>query len=210
MEMFINNHSMLQHYGLDLQSCYLSPAKRKRQLQSILGADGQEDLLKGMGPACYEVRTLRATFKLTAADPRHTLDRVIADLEGETLPFNPPGDPEHYMIGDFHVSSAAIVPGGQVVITATCQPWRYFQADTVVPIPASGEDKESTWVNWGYRSAVPTLQVDEELCITDHGVETVYPPGTYQLPDLLIPPCDYITVLVRGGPATVTYKEAIL
>lgn len=210
MEMFINDHSMLQHYGLDLQSCYLSPATRKRQLQSVIGADGQVDLLKGMGAPCYETRTLRATFKLTAADPRSTLDRVIADLEGETLPFNPPGDPEHYMVGDFHVSSAAAVPGGQVVITATCQPWRYLQNETTIHIPASQENVVHTWVNQGRRGAVPTLHVSGEICITENAVETVYPPGTYQMPDLLIPARGYISVAIRGGPVIVSYKEAIL
>ena len=210
MEMFINNHSMLQHYGLDLQSCYLSPATRKQQLQSILGADGQVDLLKGMGPPCYETRTLRATFKLTAANPRRSLDMVMADLEGETLAFNPPGDPEHYMIGDFHVSSAAVKPGGQVVITATCQPWRYLRNDTTISIPASTGDVVHTWFNQGRRGAVPTLHVAGEICITEGAVETVYPPGTYQMMDLLIPACGNISVTIRGGPATVSYKEAIL
>ena len=210
MDMYINNHSLLQHYGLQLESCYLSPAVRKRQLHSVPGADGQEDLLKGMGPPTYEVRSMRATFQLTAADPRRALDRLTADIEGQTLPFDPPGDPEHYMVGDFHITSAAVVPGGQVVITATCEPWRYLNPDTVLPIPASAANQEYTWGNWGRRNAVPTLQVEGEICITQDGVETVYPPGTYVMPDLLIPACGYITVTIRGGPATVTYKEAIL
>lgn len=210
MDMYINKRSLLQHYGLSLESCYLTPAVRKRQFYAVPGADGQEDLLKGMGPPSYEVRTLRATFKLTHADPKRALDRLINDIEGETLPFNPPGDLEHYMIGDFHITSAAAVPGGQVVITATCEPWRYADPDKELPIPASAENRVHEWSNWGRRSAVPTLKVNGEICITDKGVETVYPPGTYVMPDLLIPAYDYITVTIRGGPATVTYKEAIL
>lgn len=210
MDMTINQYSMLRHYGMDLQSCHLSPAVRKRHLQDIPGADGQEDLMKGMGPPSYETREFRATFKMTGSDPRSAVDLLVADIEGETLPFSLPGDPEHYMIGDFHIVSAALSRGSQVVISATCQPWRYFRQDTRHVIPQSEDWMQQTWRNLGRRVTVPRLQVTGEITISTNDRNISYPPGEYDLPELLIPGGDSITVTLRGGPGYVTYKEAIL
>lgn len=210
MEIFFGTKSSLGHYGLSLQSYTLTPPVRKRYLYSVAGANGQTDLLKGMGPPRYEERTLRATFKISGADPQQTVDHLINDLEGETVPIILPNDPGHYLEGDVHITSASIRQGGEVVIVATCLPWRYKRQEVLISIAASDEDVTHTWYNIGKRDAVPELTFAEPIYITLDGVVSYYEPGTYLMTDLSIPGHGAVSVTIRGGPLTVRYKEAIL
>lgn len=210
MEMWFDNKSSLGYYGLDLQSCTITPPVRKRHLYSVSGSDGEIDLLKGMGPPRYEPRTVRATFKFCGADPRQDIDRLVNDLEGQTVPIVLPNDMAHYMIGDIHISSGSICAGGQVVIIATCMPWRFLQQETVIEIAASEENVVHTWYNAGKRDAVPKFTVNSAIDVTLGDIVTNYQPGTYLMTDLTIPSHDSVSVAIRGGSLTVCYKEAVL
>lgn len=112
------------YYDLDLLYCTLSTPVRKRDLIDIPLADGRVDLLRNLGEPRYESRTLRAEFR-ALGDVRSTLDRLFAELEGTSQEIVLPLDPDHYVIGDVHISSAGYFPGADIVITATCDPWRY-------------------------------------------------------------------------------------
>lgn len=210
MEIFFDGKSTLKHYGLILQSYSRTPPIRKRYLYSVAGADGQTDLLKGMGPPRYETRTIRATFKVSAPNPQQVFDRLINELEGQTASIVLPGELPYYMVGDIHISSGCVKPGGEVLIVATCLPWRYFRQEVVIDIAASDVDIVHTWHNSGTRDAVPELTVHEPIYITQDKVETNYQPGTYLMPDFSIPGGGSVSATIRGGSFTVRYKEAIL
>lgn len=210
MEMWFDNKSSLAYYCLDLQSCTITPPVRKRNLYSVPGSDGEIDLLKGMGPPRYEPRTVRATFKLCGANPSQDVDRLVNDLEGRTVSIVLPNDTAHYMMGDIHISSGSICAGGQVVVIATCMPWRFLQQETVIEIAASGEDVLHTWYNNGTRDAVPKITVNSAIDVTLNGIVTNYQPGTYLMTDLTISGHDSVSVTIRGGSLTVRYKEAVL
>lgn len=210
MEMFFDGKSSLKYYGLILRSLSRTPPVRKRYLYSVEGADGQTDLLKGMGPPRYESRTVRATFQISASDPQQVLDQLINELEGQTVQIVLPGELAYYMTGDVHISSGTMSPGGEVVIVATCLPWRYRRQEVFVEIPAVDADMVHTWYNSGTRDAVPELTVNEPIYITQDGVATNYQPGTYLMPDFSIPGGGSVSVTIRGGSLTVRYKEAIL
>lgn len=210
MEVFFGGKSSLRRYGLSLQSMYRTPAVRKRYLYSVPGGDGQVDLMKGMGPPRYEQRTIRFTFKLCGADPKGDMDRVVNELEGQTVEIVLPGDLEYYMVGDIHISSAAVKAGGEVVIVATCQPWRYLRNEVLLPLPAAEDYADYILQNKGTRDAVPKLVAYEQIKILKDGVETICQPGNYYLTDYVIPGQGSVTLTVCGGAANISYKEAIL
>lgn len=123
-DMSFGGQSARIYYGLDLLRCTLSAPIRKRDWVDIPCVDGRVDLLRNLGEPRYESRTLRAEFK-ALRDVQETVDLLISDLEGTSQNIVLPLDPDHYMVGDVHISSAGYFSGADVVITATCDPWRY-------------------------------------------------------------------------------------
>lgn len=210
MEMFFDGKSSLTHFGLDLRECCVSPPVRKRFSIDVPGADGTIDLMRGMGSPLYENRTVTASFVAADANVRAAVDRLLAELEGQTVPIVLPDDADHYMTGEAHISGAGCQPGAKVTITVTCGPWRYAAEEVVHQIPASDDEVKYTWANTGTREAVPEVTVEDELRIVLGDTSMALSAGTYLLTVLTIPGRGSITVTVSGGAATVRYREAVL
>ena len=210
MEIIFDGRSSLKHYGLILKSYTLTSPVRKRYLYSVPGGDGDVDLMKGLGPARYENRTLRAEFTISASNPKQTVDKLLNELEGATVPIILPDDPSVYLEGDIHISAASVRQGGALVILATCLPWRYRCQDTVIDVHACEADTVHTWYNEGKRDAVPELTVLDTAYITVGGSTLQFDPGTHITTALAIPGRSAISVTIRGGALTARYKEAIL
>lgn len=210
-EMSFDNKAALSYWGMRLIRCAITPPRRKRYLLDILGADGAIDAMRGMGEPTYESRTITAVFQSTEYDPQNTVDRLLNELEGRTVPVVVPDTPNHYMMGEVHVSSGTYQPAGQITITAECLPWRYAKQEIVHNIQASTEVIQYTWRNAGTRLAVPEVTVsDADVTLTYNGENKLLIAGTYLMPDLAIPGRNTITVAVSGGAMTVRYREAIL
>lgn len=209
-EMAFNGRSTLAYFGLDLVRCAFSSAKRKRNLVGVLGADGDVDYMKGLGEPTYESRTLQAEFTIIGR-PEDVVARLQDEVEGVTIPIILPDDPNRYVTGDAHISQAVMKPGGIVVITAICQPWRLSIVPVTHRIAASEDAKTFTWFNFGKRTAVPELTVsDEDVTIRSGDVSWILTAGTHLLPELAIPGGGSVSVVISGGSMIAEYQEAIL
>lgn len=210
MEMFFDGKSTLKDYLLDLQSCYITAPVRKQYLVNVFGADGEDDLADGLGPARYETRTVTAKFLPAVSGGRGLVSALLHELEGRTVQIVLPDDPEHYMTGCVHVASAGIGDSGEITITARCLPWRYAATECVCVCPASESDAEYTLYNSGGREAVPTVTVSADARITMDGVSLALSAGTYLLTELTIPGGESISFQVSGGPVELRFREAVL
>lgn len=209
-EMSFNGKSTLSYYELDLVRCTFSTAKRKRNLVSILGADGELDYMKGLGEPTYESRTMQAEFKILG-NPEDVVARLNDEVEGMTVPIVLPDDPRSYVLGDAHIYQCVMKIGGTVVITASCQPWRLRACPVVHKIPASGTPQTFEWYNSGKRTAVPEITVsDADVTIDSGDISKILTAGTYLLPELSIPGGGSILVTISGGTMTAEYQEANL
>lgn len=208
-DVWIGEKNALHDYGLILQRCTLSVAKKKQKLLNIPAMDGSLDLLAGFGDARYESRNLRMEFS-ASGDPIPTVDALVNDFEGKTVPIVLPGDPDRYVIGTVHVAAASCIGSG-VVVTASCQPWRYSARKTAHIIPATSEPVSYRWKNGGTMTVVPQLTVDgDEATIEIGGKTQLLPNGTTVVPALAIPGRGIITVTITGGPLRAEYREAVL
>lgn len=208
-DVWIGEKNAMHDYGLILQRCTLSVARKKQKLLNIPAMDGNLDLLAGFGDARYEARTLRMEFS-TSGEPILTVGTLANDFEGKTVPIVLPGDPDRYMIGTVHVAAASRIGSG-VVITASCQPWRYSARKTVHNIPAASAPGSYRWKNGGTMTVVPQLTVEGDEATVEIGGKTLLlPNGTTVVPALAIPGRGIITATVSGGPLRVEYREAIL
>lgn len=210
MEMFFDGKSTLSHYGLQMKHCYITTPIRKRHLVDILAADGNVDIMDGIGEPVFENRTVTASFRmlLPAQDSR---ERIISDLEGRTVQIVLPDDLRYYMTGRVHIAGVGQHIGDELTITADCLPWRIALTETVHEIAASEEEKQYRWRNGGRRLAIPTITVgDTAAIITINGVTKVLPSGTHILSEFGIPGYGTAKVSAHGGAFTARYKEAIL
>lgn len=209
-EMSLNWKSTLSYYGLELVKCVISPATRKRNLVSVLGADGDMDYMQGLGEPTYESRTMQAEFKILG-DPAEVIARLNEEVEGATIPIVLPDDPISYVIGNTHVSQAIMKTGGIVVLTALCKPWRLRIRPVVHRVPAADNPAQYTWYNSGKRTAVPEITVPDADVTIGHGDEKwILSAGTHLMPELAIPGKGTLTVTISGGEMTAEYQEASL
>lgn len=196
-------------YGLELIFCSISTPIKKQCLVDIEGADGHLDLLEGMGPARYEMRTVSSEFRFVS-NPKDSISRLMKDLEGKTVPIILPDDPGSYVTGTVHIQAAGRSIGSGVVITATCMPWRYSRNTVRRNIPAA-DSKEISLRNAGSRQIVPTVEVTgTEAMLTCGEVSISLVTGTHLVPDLAIPGGAVRNVTVSGGPISISYQEANL
>ena len=209
MEMGFDGKSSLSYYGLDLQHCYLTAAKRKRSLVDVLAADGSIDSMAGFEPT-YERRTLTAAFNIIS-HPEETRNRLINELEGRTVEIILPNNSNYYMIGDIHIAAAGNQVGALVQISADCLPWRYSRFDIIHRVASSENAAQYVWRNAGTRLAVPEITVESEVVVlTVNGEDFTLVKGVHLLPELAIPGSGEIIVTAVGGTFSAQYKEAIL
>lgn len=210
MDMAFNGRSCLEYYGLMLEDCCLSAAKRKQQLLDIPGADGAFDLLKNWGEPTYETRTLTARFTATQG-ARQTLRRLVYDLEGKTVPIILPGFPARYMTGTVHISAGSVARSSELLIAAECDPWLYARQERKITVPASETAVNLTLRNSGGRRVVPELTVTgADAVITLAGETLTFAPGTHEDARFAIPGGGTLALTVQGGAVAIQYREAVL
>ena len=209
-DMLFDGKSALSCWGLSLDSCYISAAKRKTYWLDVPAGDGKLDAMRGLGDPVYEMRTLTATFSI----PRYRRDDIIAKLQrdfaGREIPIVSPDNTNYYYLGEIRVKGSAV---DEIVIEATVYPWRFAQKETVHTIPATSDAVAYVWYNEGSRAVVPELTVSGSYAkIAVDGNTVTLLAGTYNLSEFRIPGNSSITVtvIISVGTLTARYRETIL
>ena len=85
---------------------------------------------------------------------------MINKLDGWRLNIVLPDDSLHYLSGRIRVEKLFNTPAhASVRVSATCDPWRYNNAETVVGLIATSTEQTATLINNGRCSVVPTITV---------------------------------------------------
>lgn len=142
------------------------------------------------------------------------IGRMINELDGMKLNIELPDDPSHYLVGRLKVvKNYNDLAHCAVTVTATCEPWKYSQTETVVRLTASTTQQTAEIVNNGRRAVVPRITVAGDSA----SVRIVYDSksftssaATFQWPDLLLTPGTHRVQYSGKGSLTLTYREAVL
>ena len=202
-----------------LSSWTLSAAAYQSNLVEVPGRHGPLDLSTALtdGEPRYGSRTLTATLERsdgTRLDREAAISMMVNWLDGWRMDIRLPDDDAHYLTGRVHVVREYNDPAhAAVTVTAICDPWRYNNYETVVSVTAEAEAQPVRLTNSGRRSVVPVIQVTGE----GTSFQLVYGPnswalgpGTYQLPDLVVPQGGVEVSVAGVGVASFTYREAVL
>lgn len=204
--------------GWTLTSWQLSAAQRKAILVDKPGGHGHWDLSAVLtdGEPVYEARTLTATLERSDGDRltrEAEIDTMINWLDGWTVQIILPDKPLQYLSGVVHVERVYNdMAHASVAVTATCEPWRYNAAETVINLIATTNAQTAEIVNPGRLSVVPLVEITGAPVTLVFGTSSwALDVGSYKLPDLrLTQGTHQLTYSGRSGVAKITFREAVL
>ena len=169
------------------------------------------------GEPRFGSRTLVAVFESSEGDRlarKARIDTMVNWLTGWRMNIVLPDDPEHYLVGRVMVEELYNdLAHASVQVTAECEPWLYKSTETVVTLTAATAEKTATLSNPGRMTVVPLLEItgtSASVLIKFGTASWTLGPGTYQLPDLVLPQGDHLLTYSGTGSVKLTYREAVL
>lgn len=197
----------------------LSSAQHVTNYVAVPGRDGSLDLSTAItdGEPRYNDRTLTATFESsegTRLERDGRINVMTNWLDGWRMNIELPDDPDHYITGRLHIQKDYNDPAhAAVTVTAVCDPWRYNKQETLLQLQAGETTETAILPNYGRRTAVPVLTIEGEaanVLLAIDGASWALGPGTYQLPDLIVPQGGRIITYSGTGTLSFAYREASL
>lgn len=202
-----------------LAGCELAAAAFRTQYVEVPGRDGALDMSTALtdGSPRYGSRNLTVTLERsdgTRLDRETAINTMVNWLDGWRLEIRLPDDEGHYLIGRVHVVKNYNDPAhASVTVTAVCDPWRYNNYETIVRVTAGTAQQEVRLTNNGRRTVVPVVEITGDsasIHLVFGGFSWVLGPGTYQLPDIVVPQGGASVTYSGAGEVSFTYREAVL
>ena len=169
------------------------------------------------GEPRFGSRTLVATFESSEGNRlarKSRMDTMVNWLSGWRMNIVLPDNPDHYLVGRITVEPLYNdMAHASVQVTAVCEPWLYKNAETVVTLTAASTEKTATLSNPGRLTVTPLLEItgtSASVLIKFGAASWTLGPGTYQLPDLVLPQGDHLLTYSGTGSVKLTYREAVL
>jgi ribosome-binding factor A len=167
------------------------------------------------GDPIYGSRELTATFECsegTRLEREEKISEMVNALDGWRVSIVLPDDPYRYITGSVSVARVYNdLAHASVIVTATCEPWRYNATETTVVLTAAEAATTRALLNSGRLAVVPMLQVSGgEVALTYGSHSWALSPGVYALPDLLLSHGESVITYRGAGTLTITYREAVL
>lgn len=171
------------------------------------------------GEPYYGSREFEATFESsegTRLEREDRINQMINKLDGYRFNIILPDDSLHYISGRVRVEKLFNTPAhASVKVSATCDPWRYNNAETVVGVTASTTAKTVSLINNGRLSVIPKVKITGgtvTVKYTSDGTTKTWnrSTGEYNLVDLYVKTGTSVVTYSGTGTVTFTYREAVL
>lgn len=195
----------------------LGAAELKEEYAEVPGHSGPLDLSTVLtdGEPYYGSREFSATLESsegTRLEREARINQMVNWLDGWKQNIVLPDDPTHYITGRVRVTKLYNDQAhASVQVTATCEPWKYSTAETVVGLTATEAEQTATLHNYGRRSVVPRLTVTGGTVRLVFGASSwALGEGVYVLPDIYLPSGSHALKYSGTGTALFTYREAVL
>ena len=169
------------------------------------------------GEPRFGSRNLVAVFESSEGnrlERKARISTMVNWLSGWRMPIVLPDDPDRYLVGRVTIEPLYNdMAHASVQVTAVCEPWLYANAETVVNLTAEATAKTATLTNPGRLTVVPLLEITGEgasVLLQFGAYSWALGPGTYQLPDLVLPQGEHQLTYSGTGTVKLTYREAVL
>lgn len=204
-----------------LSALTLEKAVAHESYTDVPGHSGPLDLSTVLtdGEPYYESRQFEAVLESsegTRLEREQRIDHMVNLLDGWRFNMILPDDPLHYINGRVSVEKLYNdLAHASVRVTATCDPWRYNNSETVVGLIATTAEQTVSLKNTGRLSVVPNITVtggDVRLVFNANGEERSWAlsPGEYLLADIYLKTGSVPLRYSGTGQITLRYREAVL
>lgn len=201
-----------------LNICRLDMPQQQTNYVDVFGRrKGPLDLSTAMtdGEPIYGSRLLTVRLEGSFGNKSEREDEIntmINRLDGYTMNIRLPDDAEHYLVGAVHVvKEYNDLAHAAVMITATCEPWRYNNQETAVAFTALQAEQTVSLTNAGRLTVEPLLTVyTGEIKLSIGGVSRALSAGTYKLPETVLSHGSIDVTYSGTGAAKFTYREGVL
>lgn len=217
MKRFIlfDKYNTAYDWGLLLTAKAVTDPTPKTNYQKLDGASGSLDLSEALtGEVTYDDRTLTASFSLsegTRQEREAVLRKVVAALHGRKVRIVEPDDPEHYLVGRVNIMGSTNGPAYATLdVEAVCEPWRYAVNESERRVVVQNNSTDVVICNTGTKTVCPVIIVTGTVSITDNGVTTELPEGSYKITDIRLKTGANVISVAGTGTVTFTYREATL
>ena len=199
----------------------LSKAEANEEYANVPGQSGPLDLSTVLtdGEPYYSSREFEATLESsegTRLEREDRINQMINKLDGYRFNIILPDDSLHYISGRVRVEKLYNTPAhASVRVSATCDPWRYNNAETVVGVTATSTAKTVTLRNNGRLAIVPRVKISGGTVTfkyTAAGSTKTWTlsDGSYNLVDIYVKTGTAVVTYSGTGTVTFTYREAVL
>ena len=199
----------------------LGKAVANESYADVPGHNGPLDLSTVLtdGEPYYGGREFEAILESsegTRMEREERINLMMNKLDGWRLDIILPDDPLHYITGRIRIEKLYNDPAhASVRVSATCDPWRYNIAETVVGLQATATEQTVSLINNGRCSVVPAITVaggDVLLKFTNGTavMSKALSPGEHILPDIYLKTGAAPLKYSGTGAITLTYREAVL
>lgn len=199
----------------------LSRAEAYEYYADVPGHSGPLDLSTALtdGEPYYGPRQFEAVLESsegTRMEREQRINSMINKLDGRRANIILPDDPTHYISGRVRVERLYNDPAhASVRVTASCDPWRYNNAETVVGLVATETEQTVALINNGRLSVVPNITIVGGSVTLKFNTGTeertwTRSPGEYTLPDIYLKTGAAPLRYSGMGEVILTYREAVL
>lgn len=204
-------------HGWTLTGWQLEAAEQKTNYLEKPNGDGSWDLTTALsdGVVRYKDRPLTASFECsegTRMEREAIIRQMVNQLDGMKVEIRLPDDDYHYVTGRLHViREYNDLAHAAVTVTATCEPWKYSIAETVVTVTAATTKQQVTLYNGGRRAVVPLITVTGGSVLLEYGTASqAMSAGDYKWPNLFLTTGSLALTYSGSGTVIFTYREAVL
>ena len=213
-EVFFDGMASFSDWGLYLTSLTIDAPKPKEIYVEIPNGDGALDLTEALtGEVHYESRPFEAVFNIKPEAYSVELERwLIGYLNGKQRIIRTKAEPGYYLIGRCATSFKNDGILAILTVKATCQPWKYKNAPTVVNSTIGASGTTSITLTNERKRVIPTITASAAVTVVFNGQTISVNAGTQRLTNIALS-YGYNLLTITGAEGTTVlfkYQEGAL
>ena len=207
-EVFFDGMASFSDWGLYLTALSIDAPKPKEIYVEIPNGDGALDLTEALtGEAHYESRPFEAVFAIKPETYSVDLVRwLIGYLNGKQRTIRTKEEPGYYLVGRCATSLKNDGVLAILTVKATCQPWKYKNAPTVVNSTIGASGTTSITLTNERKRVIPTITASAAVTIAFNGQTISVNAGTQRLTNIALQYGNNVLIITGAEGTTVLFE----
>ena len=207
-EVFFDGIASFRDWGIYLSSIVIDDPQPKEIYVDIPNGDGALDLTEALtGEVHYESRPMEAVFTIKPETYSVELVRYLRSyLNGKQRTIRTKEEPGYYLIGRCATSFKNDGVLAILTVKATCQPWKYKNAPTVVNSTIGASGTTTLNLTNERKRVIPTITASAAVTIAFNGQTISVNAGTQRLTNIALQYGNNVLIITGAEGTTVLFE----